>query len=284
MFDDKIADFERIGEYRRKPGEESDEDDNNNPEADAWNMNDMKFAGEWGYGPSGEPAIPEEALSPETSNNDELAGANQLTSYGLDTASRVYGFDAVMRAVMEADVTGADAENPIGAVYQRIAPSAEARQDLYREIRREQVRGNQYNTDPAVVDAEEPRLGINRLGDFYDKTQRNAEGGQASVDAIRALHRLIEMLRTSERFADVRERAAERGKDIIEYLVSDKENPTLTDFFNRVGTEMTEDKAEEVVAELEEQVNPDLETEKLEQSVETNDDDSGDGDKWRTAA
>lgn len=281
MYDDDALAAEKIGEYRKKPGEYLDENGEvvENPEAAAWTsaMSGESgepvppFAGEYGYGPtpetSGPVALPGDAtpadldasLNPELSETDDLSGANQLTSYGLDTAARVYGFNTVVQTILETDETGRDADNPLGEIYRRLAPDPREREYLYREIRKEQVRNNQYNTDPALTDAEDPRLGFTPYGDFYDKTIRDAGSEQASVNAIRALRRLIEMLETSERFADVRARAAERGKTIVEYLVSDEDNPTLTDFFNRVGAEMSEDEAEEIVAELEEQANPDLE-------------------------
>lgn len=291
MYDDDTLAAEKFGEYRKKPGERLDENGEavENPEAAEWTsaMSGESgepvppFAGEWGYGPV--PGVPESAtvpesalspgganpseldasLNPELAETDDLSGANQLTSYGLDTAARVYGFNTVVQTILETDETGRDAENPLGEIYRRLAPDPREREYLYREIRKEQVRNNQYNTDPALSDAEDPRIGFTRYGDFYDKTIRDAGSEQASVNAIRALRRLIEMLETSERFADVRARAAERGKTIVEYLVSDEDNPTLTDFFNRVGAEMSEDEAEEVVAELEEQVNPDFEEEQV---------------------
>lgn len=194
----------------------------------------------------------------EGAKTGDLAGANQLTSFGLDTASHIYGLGAVIQAVVSVDESGVNAENPLGAIYERLAPNPESRVQLYREIRKERVQGNQHNADAALDDADDPKIGLTADGEFYDKTQRDENGHQESVDAIRALRRLIDLLETSERLADVRERAAEQGKTIVEYLVCDESNPTLTDFFNRVGEEMSEEEVEEIVEELEGQVNPDV--------------------------
>lgn len=283
MYDEDMLAAEKNGEYLRKPGERSGErtgEEPENPEATAWEMA-MKgetggpvpaFAGEDWHNPSasakGEAlddlatADPEAELDAELAKTDELSSANQLTSFGLDTATRYFGARRVIDAVLEIDETGQNADNPLGDIYRHLAPDKQTRAFLYNEIRKERVQNNQYNTDSAVADDEDPRLGFTASGDFYDKTRREPGKEQASVDAIRAFRRLVEMLETSERFADVRERAAEQGKDIIDYLISDKENPTLTDFFNRVGDEMSEEDVEEVVAELEEQVNPELESQR----------------------
>lgn len=223
-------------------------------------------------GSENRPEYPEMEPDAEGAKAGDLAGANQLTSFGLDTASHIYGLGAVIQAVVSVDESGVNAENPLGAIYERLAPNPESRVQLYREIRKERVQGNQHNADAALDDADDPKIGLTADGEFYDKTQCDENGHQESVDAIRALRRLIDLLETSERFADIRERAAEQGKTVVEYLVCDESNPTLTDFFNRAGEEMSEEEVEGIVEELEEQVNPDVaEERKAEMDTEAGD-------------
>ena len=258
MFSDDEFNPEKIGEQHKKPGEQANgdgEENEQNPEAERWEEamgNDVpEFSGEWSYGPA------QAEAAGDLSEVDNLSGANHLTSFGLDTASRLYGVGTIIKTILETDESERDVENPLGSIYERLAPTREAREYLYGEIRKERVRDNQHNQDPDVADDDDPKLGFTRSGDFYDKTMTEA-GGQTSIDAIRAFKRLFAMLETSPRFADLRERAAAQGKTLAEYLVADDDNPTLTDFFNKVGTEISEEQVEELVDELEEEANPEL--------------------------
>ncbi len=258
MFDDGVMPGENIGEKQKseKRGEY----------AERWEgaMDDApEFAGEWGYGEGGEEVAQttnaemvqsgaeDMGLEEEMQGVDaQIAGASRLTSLGLDTASRVCGLEAVLTAVKETDETGRDAMNPIGAIYERLAPDPELRAYLYQEIKRDRVRENQHNDDAAMEDGA-GRVGLTREGDIYDKASVMSEGTRESVEAIQALRRLIETLDTDERFAELREKAQAEGKTPIEYLVKDRVNPTLTNLFNSVGGAMSEGDVEEIVAEAE---------------------------------
>lgn len=86
------------------------------------------FAGEWGYGETYE--------NPDAPESSPSSDAASLTDYGLDTASRIYGLNTVLDAILETNETASDAENPIGSIYDRLAPSPEDRKFLFREIKK----------------------------------------------------------------------------------------------------------------------------------------------------
>jgi len=252
--EDEVMPGERIGEKRgnEEPGEY----------AEVWDgaMADApEFAGEWGYGEqNGGPGegAPENAtlgeaegmLSPEVNEASELSGASKLTSYGFDTASRMYGLGTVLKAIEETDETGRDAENPLGAVYERMVPNKQERVFLFWQIQKDLVRDNQYNDDTELY--ENSRLGLSRSGEFYDWAAVKDDTMPESAQAIRALKRLLEILETDERFADLREQARAEGKTIVEYLVRDEANPTLSHFFNQAGAELSESDVEEIAEEI----------------------------------
>ncbi len=252
--DDTIMPGERVGEYNNseKRGEYADRWEN------AMTGDDVpEFAGEWGYGENDavSPEVPTVDVSKNIQGNtingdSKLSGASQLTSYGFDTASRMYGINTVLEAIVETDETGLDADNPIDAIYARLTPNPDERKYLYQEIQKENVDSNPYDTI-----GQESLLGMTADGQFYDKTAAIPQAEQTSVDAIRSMRRVLEMLETSERFADVRTRAAEQGKTVVEYLVSDETNPTLSHLLNRIGDAMSEDDVEELVEELETEAN-----------------------------
>lgn len=255
---DKIMPGERIGEKVKSK--------QNSEQAEYWEE-EMKngapeFAGdEFGYKTPQEFTDMEDNLNPyfnselpdqpELRPNNALSDAAQLVGYGFDTASRTYGLESVIDAIVETDETQ-HYQNPLGAIYERIAPDPQERVYLFREIRKDEILNNQYNNDPNL-NSEHPRLGITLSGEFYDKTSRTADHEQTSVDAIRALRKLMTTLQTGEKFEELRQRADDEQKSIISYLVSDQPNPTLTDLLNRVGTEMSESDIEEFVEEVIEQ-------------------------------
>lgn len=215
------------------------------------------FSGEWGYGdqnhkdPNNPAASELTDLTAETvASESPVSSASRLTSYGLDTASRIYGLGPVLEAIMETDITSTEnVSNPLGAVYRNLIPKPEERINLFREIRRENVQGNQYNTDSGL-NSDDSSLGLTRSGDFYDRTPADVTAEQVSVDAIRAMRRLLEILDNDPRFAELREQAATEGKNIIELLTSDQSNPTLTQLINRIGDELSEENIEEFVEEI----------------------------------
>ncbi len=275
MDDDKVMPGERLGVQNNS--------EKQGMYAERWDgaMDDApEFAGEWGYGEQEEGAAAEASMTentPEVANelvvevedDVELGGANKLTSYGFDTASRVYGLETVLKAVEDTDETGRDAENPIGAIYERIAPTADERVYLYKEIQKDTVYENQYNNDAELY--ENSRLGITREGELFDRSAEDNLIASEATRAIMALKRLLEILENDERFAELRKKAEAEGKTITEYLVSDRVNPTLSYFFNRVGAELVDLDAEEVAEEIKEIMEED-EDEKTEESEVLSDD------------
>lgn len=134
-------------------------------------------------------------------------GARSLSSFGLDTASRIYGLDTVLKTIEETDETDRDALNPMASIYSRLVPDPDERKNLFQEI----------NKDLKETDIEEEK-----------DTDQN--------DAIRQMKLLLQALENDDRFAGVRERAAKEGKDVVSYITSGTINPTLTDFFNGVDS------------------------------------------------
>lgn len=185
--------------------------------------------------------------------SNSMGQANAMVGFGFDTTSRLYGIDAVLKAVMTVDETDRDAENPLGAVYEQIATTPEARLNLYREINKDNARTEDENSD---LTNQTLNVGITPEGEFYDRNpveRRPDETSQASVDAIRAMKRMLELLETSEIFAPLRKRAAEKGMTAIEYLIDGYENPTISDLFARTNEELTASDVDAILTELTEQ-------------------------------
>lgn len=78
-------------------------------------------------------------------------------------------------------------------------------------------------------------------GQFYDKLQHQDRAERTSADAIIALRRLIDLLETSDKFADVREHAAENQMSVIDYLTSSNASPTLSYLLERISQTSAED-------------------------------------------
>ncbi|MBP5674712.1 hypothetical protein J6W91_00065 [Candidatus Saccharibacteria bacterium] len=142
----------------------------------------------------------------ETEKTAKYGGAGRLADYGLDTAAKIYGLDTVLKAVNETDETDRDARNPIASIYERIAPNPEEREHLFDEIDKE--------------DTEE------------QKEERKDDEPEDINNAIHQMKVLLDAIQNDPRFANLRERAASEGKDVISYLTGDEANPTLTNFFN----------------------------------------------------
>lgn len=183
--------------------------------ADIWEQANMMedapaFTGEDLYAPAAETVEEvDQTLEPEDEKPKEKSrsDARSLTSFGLDTASRIYGLDTVLKTIEETDETDRDALNPMASIYTRLVPDPDERKNLFREI----------NKDLKETDIEEEK-----------DTNQN--------DAIRQMKLLLAALENDDRFAGVRERAAKEGKDVISYITSDTVNPTLTDFFNGIDS------------------------------------------------
>lgn len=150
-------------------------------------------------------------------------GAESLTSYGFDTASKMYGLDSVLKIIEETDETDRDVMNPIASIYSRLVPNPEERKNLYDKINKELTES-----------------------DIKEEKDSNPN------DAIRQMKLLLNALENDNRFADVRERAAKEGKNIIPYITSGTVNPTLTDFFNGINNTSGKD-VEDILDEIEEE-------------------------------
>lgn len=186
----------------------------------------------------------------ERTIKDELSDAASITSFGFDTASRIYGLNTVINAIVNTDETVNGARNPLGAIYQVIAPTVEDRAKLYKEIRKDRVRDDGYNTDSDLNDGHGP-LGFTRSGDFYDKSINGPEREQRSIDAIRAVRRLVEILENDERFDRLREKAYERDQTVIEQLVDEIDRPTISQLLTNIDAEVSDGAVDEILSEVE---------------------------------
>lgn len=220
-----------------------------------------EFAGEWGYGEQDESSEGEETEAAQETDEeetveDELADVRKITSYGFDTASRRYGLETVINTIMETDEIVGNAENPLGVIYRALIPSAEERAELYREIRKDNDRVAKYNNEEAGREGEV--LGFNPTGDFYDKSMKQPGGEQKSVEAIRAVRKLMNTLENDERFDALREKAYEQDQSIIECLMEGTDRPTISQFLDNIGAlggdgaEVSEGMVDEVLEEIEE--------------------------------
>ncbi len=268
-------------------------DPETNPEdaakAEEWEtaMEDApNFSGEWGYSdPASETSSNHLSPNPENTETSETppvnietpttptsSGAEQLTDYGIDTASRLYGLSAVLDAILETDETNTDSENPIASIYGRLAPSVEDRKFLFQEIQKDGVKNPESSEDSQNTDR--LLVGMTPDGQFYDKLQQQDTAEQTSVDAIRALRRLIDLLESSEKFADLRQKAAEHQLSIVDYLTSGENSPTLSYLLDRINQSTSEDNleelAEELTSSLDDEPTADLENESPEPSPSSN--------------
>lgn len=209
--------------------------------ADVWEDANMmedapEFQGEDPYNPSNveekfnevEEKINEQVDGPreteaEKTSEKSRGGAKSLTSYGLDTASRMYGLDTVLKTIEETDETDRDAINPIASIYSRLVPNPDERKNLYHEIGKE-----------------------------LTETDFEEEKDTDPNDAIRQMKILLNSLENDDRFASVRERAANEGKDVVSYITTGKVNPTLSNFFEGVEGASGKD-VEEILDEIEEE-------------------------------
>lgn len=202
------------------------------------------------------PEAPEAAPTTENFNQDfnpnqELTDASRLTSYGFDTVCRVYDLNTVLTKIRDTDITSGEAVfNPLGKIYEAIEPRPEARAHLFREIQKDFVVDNQQNDDPNLNTAQSP-LGITSFGEMYDKRLLQKTPEQTSFDAIKAFKDLLNALDTEPRFEPLRQRAVKDGKTVIEILVGDTVNPTMTTFLNGVGSELAAGSVEEVLDKIE---------------------------------
>lgn len=216
-----------------------------------------EFSGEWAYGepqgfaPEASTTATSETFEQNLAPNPELSGAGRITSYGFDTASRIYGLNNVLTKIYETDITANGVvQNPLGAIYQNLEPSAEGRAHLFREIQKDIVIDNEHNDDADLNTAHLP-VGLTPYGDFYDKEMLQDNHEQTSIDAIVALKKLLDSLATAPRFERLRERAQAEHKSVIDLLVGDTTNPTVTTFLNGISGELSESNIEEIIEQIE---------------------------------
>jgi hypothetical protein len=169
-------------------------------------------------------------------------GAEKLSSYGLDTAARMYGLNAVLKAVNETDESDRDAYNPMGSIYSRLVPNPDERRNLYNQIQKDSV---VEDADDDVPDGENrQKLGFDEdTGDFFAVDEYDASDAfrvtaadelakRETNTAVREMKKLLDALQHDARFEKVRERAAAEGKDVISYITTGDVNPTITSFFD----------------------------------------------------
>lgn len=169
--------------------------------------------------------------------DENFAQASKAVSFGLETASRVYGLDTVITALQNIDETGRDAANPLEVIYERLAPTIEARENLYREMLRDSEKPRRAAFDLPTSE-NVLRVGRNAHGEFFEKDPENGwpeRNHETSIRMIQALKQIIEALDADSRFAQLQEEAREAGLMPLEYLVREEVNPTLSYFLNQAG-------------------------------------------------
>ena len=177
----------------------------------------------------------------EAAMNGKFGGAEKLTSYGLDTAARMYGLGAVFKAIKETDQTGSDAYNPMHSIFEKVAPNPEERANLFGEIRKDDSETKQF--------------------------ERKDDEREDIDNAIAQMKTLMNALENDPRFEDLRKRAADDGVDVTTYLTSNLVNPTLSDFFNGLNS-ATGGNVEQILNEIEAEEKGRQEEEKMRQAEE----------------
>lgn len=181
-------------------------------------------------------------------------GAEKLTSYGLDTAARMYGLGAVLKVVSETDESDRDAYNPMGSIYSRLVPNPEERKNLYEQIQKDSVVSD---ADDDIPDgSSRNKLGIDNEGNFYaiDENELGTASDELAKretnNAVRQMKKLLDALQNDSRFLNLRERAASEGKDVISYITSGDVSPTISTFFDKLDAE-SGGSVEEILDEIE---------------------------------
>lgn len=196
------------------------------------------------------PTTPEH-IEQERTPDQQVATAGLLAAYGLNTACRQYDLKTILTKVYNTDVTSGDAVfNPLGKIYEEIEPRPEARAYLFREIQKDSALDRQHDNDPDS-DALNNPLGMTPYGEMYDKRLNQNTQEQTSLDAILALKKLLDSLAVEPRFENLRQRANKEGKSIIDLLVGNTINPTLTTFLTGVNGELSASSVEEILDEIE---------------------------------
>ncbi len=200
----------------------------------------------WGFGPE------ETVEGSEDAEGDSVEQAGKILNYGLDTASRIYSLEGVLKAVQNVDETGRDVENPLGAIYEQLATTPEAKQHLFTEMRKDLAK------DADQQNPEKLKVGLGSDGEFHER-DLDLPQHESATNAITALKKLIEALETEERFESLRQKAAEQGKSVVEVLVEDEAHPTLAYWLEKVGGFLDDGDVEEVLetiaGELEDDAN-----------------------------
>lgn len=194
----------------------------------------------------------------KVSYNEELGQASQMAGYGFDTAAKMYGLETVLKEIRDTDEKDRDAKNPIGAIYDRLAPDPKSRRQLFAEIYKDSVEPSKYATE-IKKDTPTERIGLDVRNHFYERSadadsnwywRRSQENvTQNAVDAISSTKRLLDAIENDGHFSKLRERAARQNKEPIKYLLYNDVNLTLSKFFDNVG-ESLEESANLAIQEL----------------------------------
>lgn len=256
MYGDEIEKGERIGERQeQQPGQYAETWDGVMEESDVPEFNGGK---PWGYvEPATESIVSPEVEADVVGESQYLQGAGKMAGYGLDTASKMYGLGTVLEAIKNTDESDRDAANPIGTIYTQVAPTPEARRQLYTEIQKDAA-GQEAATEAGADNGTASKLGMDAEGNFYAKSRALDRDGTVVANqkdeanqAVWATKKLLNALDDAPAFAGLRERAAESGMSTIDYLVRDQVNPTLSQFLGAMGGEMGGVNADEMLANLE---------------------------------
>ncbi len=251
--DDTIMPGENIGETYPNTSGETDPASR----AAAWE-NEMEGVEEFSMdrvfedysAPTPEDSLPPEQFNQESTPDQQVADASLLAGYGFNAACRQYDLKTVLTKIYNTDLTSGDAAfNPLGKIYEEIEPRPEARAYLFREIQKDAALDRDQDNDPSTDTSHSP-LGMTPYGDFYDKRRPHDGYEQTSLDAILAMRKLLDALAIEPRFKPLRQRAEQEGKSIIDLLVGDTVDPTITTFLSGVNGELSSGSVEEILDEI----------------------------------
>lgn len=216
----------------------------------------------WGFGPE------ETDDNTEAIEDDSVEQAGKILDYGLDTASRIYSLGEVLQAVQNVDETDRDALNPLGAIYDQLAKTPEAKQYLFTEMRKDLAK------DSDQKEPQKMKVALGGDGEFHEHNRAMRPQHETATTAITALKRLIRALETDERFVDLRKKADVAGKGVVEVLVDDEANPTLSYWLEQVGSVPEDSDVEEVLDDIAEKLEDETDETKENEEVEDERDES----------
>ena len=134
------------------------------------------------------------------------------------------------------------------------------------------MKASEYNDRPDLNTNHSP-LGFSRSGNFYDKTKKIPGKEQDSVEAIRAVRRLMRVLENDERFDTLREQADQREQTLIEHLMEEVDRPTITQLLENINAEVAEEMVDDILDQAEEAADEGEKAEQEETAVTVEDQD-----------